>query len=196
MRFAICCVLLCAGLISAKQFSLADAGLAVLKNVMQPYELEHSVVEDFPQFFIFDFFKGVWAGINRTFQSDLHLFEHCIACPPKIWKVWVKFYDYVKNITWENFNFMKLVDHIIILFGDTIGNAIPCIVLGMMIDKFVELILEPTWENLKMTFLKTLASNFQLIVKDAMQMVMSIIKGNFFLAGEDLGQILYVLIVH
>ena len=194
MKFAICLIFLFAGLISAGKYSMADAGLAVLTNVVKPYEMQHSVVDEFPEFFILDFFKGIWSGINLTFASDLTLFTRCVACPPKIWKVWVRFYEFIKNISWENID--QIIDQVMTLIGDTIGHALPCIILGMMIDKFVELILDPTWDNLKMALLKTLAANFQLILDDAMDMVGCIIKGDFFGAGEDVGQVLYVMIVH
>ncbi len=145
---------------------------------------------------IVDFFKGIFAGVNATFQSDLRLFNGCIHCPPKVWAAWLKFYDYLKNLSWKTFNFSTFMDHFMHFVGDTIGSAMPCIIIGMMADKFIELILDPTIERLQYTFMKTLASNFQLILNDVMKMVVSVLSGHFFVAGEYLGQVVYVIIVH
>ena len=182
---------------AASATQLTSIGETILANAFSPYkQIGHVYTEEELGFFLFDFFNGIVQGVNITFRSDLRLFKGCIACPPKIWKVWVKFYEYIKDITWQNFKAMELVDHVIRLLGDTIGNAVPCIILGMMIDKFVELILNPTWEQLKYTFLKTFASNAQLVFNDLVDFVGSIFKGDFYGAGEDIGQIIYILIVH
>ena len=66
----------------------------------------------------------------------------------------------------------------------------------MIVDKFVELILDPTLQNLEYALLKSLAANCQAIIEDFMDVFQSIIQGDFRGLGADLAQIFYLATIH
>ncbi len=143
-----------------------------------------------------DFFSGIFMGANITFQSDLRMFQTCLKAPGELLEIWTEFYNFVKEINWENFEFSELMNAFMQSFGDSIGAAIPCIIIGMTIDKFVELILDPTLDNLKVALMKTLAQNIQTIFNDLLSTIMNIFDGDFYVAGEYIGRIIYIVVVH
>ena len=185
------------GVISASELTLSSVGFSTLANAMCPAKTNFDGVVIDPEALwnpFVDIFNGIIEGVKQTFASDLDLFTDCISCPPQIWAAWVEFYNYVKNM--KSFNLSEFFDKLMEVVMDTIGAAMPCVILGMILDKFVELILNPTWENLQYTMLKTLAANAQLFFNDLIAIVTHLFKGEFFVCGEYIGNIAYVFIIH
>ena len=188
-------LLLLVATVSANEF--ATIGEAIFKNLFAPQKLQTIPRDDFTVWNPFvDFYKGFAFAINNLYKQDLSLVDDCIAAPQEVWKVWLEFGDYVKNITWSNFQIDEFIGAIIDLVGGTVSESMPCVTIVFMLDKFIELILDPDWDTVKSTFLKSLASNFQTVMGDAFEFFMSIIKGDFFTAGQDVGEVLYLLIIH
>lgn len=143
---------------------------------------------------IVDYVKGILEGINLTFQSDLKLINSCFAAPSQIYEAWVKFAEFMKNM--KEFKFDEFISHLWKAIEATIGNAIPCVFLGMMADKFIELIIDPTFERLKYSLMKTIVMNCQVLFNALLKMFFEPLKGNWFTAGEYAGQFWYIILVH
>ena len=182
------------GAVSASEISFVSE--AVFMNIFYPKAAKTVKVQDGLWNPFVDFATGFVDAIKEDFQSDMGLFTQCIAAPKGIWARILTFVDYVKSIDWKNFDFSDFIENVMDLVMGSFGDAVPCIVLGMIIDKFVELIISPTIDNLKYTLLKTLAANAQTIFNDLMDFAQKLITGVFYDAGQDIGEIVYLILIH
>ena len=194
MKYITGVLILLVGTISATQYSAI--GEAMIMNLFSPYEIHKDATDETLENPFVDFYNGFVDEFIKMYKADLRMTEICIACPEQIWAEWVDFYNYLINIKWENFNLGDFVGHVMQVLGRTVGYAMPCMVIGMIIDKFVELILDPTLEKLKYTLLKTLAANMNTLVQDLAVFIMSVIEGKFYRAGLEIGQFIYLVILH
>ncbi len=198
MKFLIVFVALL-GVISATKLTPMDYGVSALMNVVKAVKTEFETPAPNPEAIwdpIIDFFKGIATGFEKTFEGDLSLFKECISCPPRIWEVWMEFFDYIKTLSWKTFNLGDMFEHVMDFVMGTISEAMPCVIIYMMSKKFIDLIMDPTWETLQNVLLRTLASNAQLLFDDIIKIFSYVIQGDFFVSGEYLGQIVYVILVH
>ena len=167
-----------------------------LMNLFSPLHFEPKEFDENLENGFADFFLGIVDGVKRAFRDDLQLFKLCIACPPKIWVIWLDFFDYIKNLTWETFSLDEFISEVMDFVMGSIGEAIPCIIIYMMADKFVQLILNPTWENLKFALIKTLAQNAQYFFNIIIDIFRCLFAFAWYGAGFDIGIIVYIMVIH
>lgn len=164
-------------------------------NMVSPFEVVRHEEESLENPFT-DLFLGIVDGIKRGYRSDLALVNTCVKSLPKIWAKWVAFYEYLKNLTWDTFRLNVFISKFMDTVMGSIGQGIPCIIIGMMLDKFVELILNPTLDQLKMTLIKSLAQNAQFILNTVIDIFRCLFAFAWFGIGSDIGLVLYVIAIH
>ena len=170
---------------------LIGAGYALF-----PSEREVATFEDLIELsnpFV-DFFNGFIDGIKRKFDEDVTTLAECIAAPKKIMLEWNDFFNYLKTFDWKNFK--QLFEELYYTIEASVIALVPCVWIGLVIDKFVELIWYPTLENLKLTLIKTIATNANFLIKVILDIVKCIVHLAWFGAGSDIGLILYIIVIH
>ena len=191
MKAVFCLLFVFCGTIFARSGILEIAFM----NMVSPFEVVHNEEESLENP-VTDFFLGIYDGIMRGYRSDLALVNTCVKSLPKIWARWVAFYDYLRNLTWETFRFNVFIQRLMDTIMGSIGQGIPCIIIAMMLDKFVELILNPTLEQLKMTLIKSLAQNAQFILNTIIDIFRCLFAFAWYGIGSDIGLVFYVILVH
>lgn len=163
------------------------------KQLLTQFQVES--IENFVQVYnpVLDFFNGFIEGLKNGFNRDVMFTKMCIACPMKLKEIWVDFYEFIKNNKWT---WKELYDEVIDVLLDTLNNVAPCIIIGMSIKKFYDIITNPTIQNLQYIFLMSILGNIQDLMKLVPAILEDFFKGDYEGVGEDIGEILYLLAIH
>ena len=143
---------------------------------------------------IVEFCKGAYDGVSQTYNYDVKMVKMCIQAPVDIWAQILELYNYIKNM--KEFNAKDIFNHLMAFVSKAINSAIPCIFVGLIVDKFVELIITPTKQQIMMSIYKTLLFNFLTFINDMIDMFIFTLKGEFFKVGQCWGQMTYLFILH
>ena len=145
-----------------------------------------------------DFFIGVWDGINGTFQYDLRYIMWTYYGPGRFIKVWAKLGAVIEEFlkTWD---FSKLYNTLSDMVLRTVVHLLPMYMLYNLVDHFIELVqifIDQDWDELQNRIMITVISNLQLFFGDIQELFGCLGTGDFHCVGENVGQIIYVLIFH
>eukprot|EP00830_Metopus_es_P019248 TRINITY_DN7015_c0_g1_i1.p1 TRINITY_DN7015_c0_g1~~TRINITY_DN7015_c0_g1_i1.p1 ORF type:complete len:250 (+),score=44.75 TRINITY_DN7015_c0_g1_i1:27-752(+) len=145
-----------------------------------------------------DFFIGVWDGLNGTFQYDLRYIRWCYKAPLNLYKIWSQL-EPIAIEFFKTWDFFKAYDAIKDLRMRSMIHEKPCEMVYNLYLHFVDLveILEDgDWEEIKQRIIMTFFYNAQLLIGDIMEIFQCLGDGDYHCVGENVGQILYILIFH
>eukprot|EP00831_Metopus_contortus_P049355 TRINITY_DN4071_c0_g1_i4.p2 TRINITY_DN4071_c0_g1~~TRINITY_DN4071_c0_g1_i4.p2 ORF type:complete len:109 (-),score=15.42 TRINITY_DN4071_c0_g1_i4:33-359(-) len=72
----------------------------------------------------------------------------------------------------------------------------PCSVVYNLVRHFMDWFDIEDFDDLKSRLMNSLISNLQLLLNDVIEIIQCLSEGNFSCVGEDVGQILYVFLIH
>jgi hypothetical protein len=175
MKFVICFLAL---------FAVAMAGTSVSLPINRPMNP------------FVDFFVGFYDGLKDSFNQDVINVQQCIAAPVNVWNDILDFVNYIKNIEWKNFDFNEFINQLMGFAQNVLTDVMPCIIIGMAIDKFVELIMNPTMDTLQKVMMQTLMANIMTLINIVQNLVEDIMNFDMHDVGSDLSSILYIIVIH
>ena len=144
---------------------------------------------------VWDFLVGLWDGFNGTFQYDLRYMTWCYKAPKRVFSLIEEVQKIIQNFL-KSYDIFKLYDEFKELGLKALIHLLPCYMTYSFINHFLEIFQLEDFDDLKDRLIMSAFSNAQLLIQDVMEIFQCLGDGDFHCVGEDIGQIIYVLIFH
>jgi len=138
--------------------------------------------------------KGFLTGINQAHNFDD--IEKCLVAFPEVWVLVKQAVDDIKKIKWDEVlkDLTKLIEPLLKLieaFKEVLHSIKPCSKVPEEINAIIKKISEIDAEKL----LEKILHNVFQIINDLTEAIKNLTEGKFFQFGNDIGDILYRLIL-